>query len=172
MQLWKHLQKHPQAHAIVGLIVLTLYPGITNADYIRFATTARDPGVGRVISYEILGPTNHPLPILYVSIKRFPTWNDEFLIVLPTQGYSAISEYTKGRIARSECPGTGLMGVGYAVRITKRDNPLVHSCILQKAMACEYFSGVLQIPGISWKPTERKLIADFMAELPCDARAL
>jgi hypothetical protein len=159
-----------RAHArqIVGVALLLLLADTATADSVRFAITARDPGATRLISYEILGPRNHSLPIAYVSTQRFATWQDEFLVVLPLRRYSVISEYTQARLDQTDCPGKELIGVEYAVRITKHDKPRTEHCILQKAMACDYLAGVLELSGIEWRATERKRIADFTAELRCN----
>jgi hypothetical protein len=168
MPLRSQIHEHTLARIITAVVLLNLFAATSHADFIRVATTARDPGVSRVIALDIFGATNHPLPILYLSTKRFPTWRGESLIVLPPQRYIVLAEYTQGRIAGSDCPGQELMSVGYAVRITLRDKPLVQRCILQKPMACEYLAAILNIPGLEWRPNEHKQIADFMVEFACD----
>jgi hypothetical protein len=168
MKFRKLIQEGTRARLVVGLALLVFHTGITTADSVGTASSARDPSVTRFISYEILGPTNHPFPIVYLSTQHFATRLNEFLAVLPQRRYSVVSEYTQARIARNDCPGKELVGVGYAARITERDKKRKEQCVLQKAMACDYLAGVLQLPGIDWKDTERKRIADFMAELSCN----
>jgi hypothetical protein len=48
---------------------LAICCSITNADERSFSLEGRDPGVERWISYEILGPSNHPYPIVYLSTR-------------------------------------------------------------------------------------------------------
>jgi hypothetical protein len=89
----------------IALMASIICIGIATAEDIYLAGEARDPGVARWISYEILGPRNHPLPIVYVSTQRFKTMSDEHLVVLPPARYDVISAYTEARIARPDCPG-------------------------------------------------------------------
>jgi hypothetical protein len=152
-------------------IVLTaslVCTSITTAEDISLSLFARDPGVEHWIWYEILGPRNHPLPIVYLSTQHFKTRRNEFLVVLPAARYGIISEYTKARIARTDCPGEEPRGnVWYTVEIAEHDEKHTQRCVLPRALACNYLSGVLALSGVDWTAVERRPITDLMLEVRC-----
>jgi hypothetical protein len=131
---------------------------------------ARDPGTQRWISYEILGPRNHPFPIIYLSTQSFkPTW-DEFPVVVQPARYDMLAAYTRARIARPDCPGKWPVGnVWYAVQVIERDEEYVGNCVLPQALACNYLSGVVNLPGINWTASELRPITLFMSNVRCDS---
>ena len=93
---------------LVTALATFLVCGIATSDNSRIALEGRDPGVKRWISYEIVGPRNHPFPIVYLSTLHFETWLAEFLIVLPEPRYDIVAADTQARIARPDCPGKAL----------------------------------------------------------------
>jgi hypothetical protein len=154
------------AIALAASLVCT---SVTTAEDVYLAGEARDPGVKRWISYEILGPRNHPLPIVYLSTQPFKTMSDELLVVLPPARYDVISAYTQGRIARTDCPGEEPRGnVWYTIKIAEHNEKHTQSCVLPQALACDYLSGVLKLSGVNWTATERRPVTHFMAEVKCD----
>ncbi len=154
----------------IALTALIFCTSITSAEDIYLAGEARDPGVTRWISYEILGPRNHPLPIVYFSTQRFKTMSDEHLVVLPSARYEVISAYTRARIARTDCPGEEpRANVWYAVKIAEHDEKHTQRCVLPQASACDYLSGVVKLSGIKWTAKELQPITDFILEVRCDA---
>ena len=88
-----------------AMTVLLVCTSVASAEGLQLAGAARDPGVKRWIWYQIIGPRNHPLPIVYISTQSFKRMADEFLIVLPLAKYQVVSAYTQARIARTDCPG-------------------------------------------------------------------
>lgn len=142
---------------------------VTTADTPRIPDQARNPGVKRWISYEIIGPRNHPFPIVYLSTQEFEILRGESLIVLPQQRYDIISADTQARIARPDCPGNEAVGpVWYSVKITAHEKHTRH-CVLPRALACHYLSGVVKLSGINWTVAELRPITDFMEEDACNA---
>jgi hypothetical protein len=157
----------------IALMVSSICIGIATAEDIYLAGEARDPGVTRWISYEILGPRNHPLPIVYLSTQRFKTMSDEHLVVLPPARYDVISAYTRARTARTDCPGEEPRGnVWYTVKIAEHNEKYTQHCVLPQALACDYLSGVLRLPGVNLTATERRPITNFMAEVKCDTSSI
>jgi hypothetical protein len=153
----------------ITLMASILCIGLAAAEDVYLAGEARDPGVTRWISYEILGPRNHPLPIVYLSTQPFKTMSDERLVVLPPARYDVVSAYTRARIARADCPGEEPRGnTWYTVKIAEHHGKQTQRCVLPQTLACGYLSGVLNLSGISLTATERRPIANFMAEVKCD----
>ena len=156
----------------IAVTLSLIYISITAADTIRIAAEARDPGVKRWISYDILGNRNHPFPIVYFSTQHFKTWVGEFLIVLPQQRYDVLSAYTQARIARDDCPGPEHVGdVWYTVRVIEHKKR-TQRCVLPQGSACDYLSGVEKLSGINWTTSEVRTITDFVAEVRCNEHAL
>ena len=154
----------------VALTALIFCTSITSAEEISLSLFARDPGVERWIWYQILGPQNHPLPIIYLSTQHFKTRTNEFLIVLPPARYDIISAYTQARIARPGCPGEEPRGnVSYTVEIAEHHENHTRRCVLPQALACDYLSSVVKLSGINWTAKELKPITDFMLEVRCDS---
>jgi hypothetical protein len=153
----------------IALTASIISTSITAAEDLSIPLFARDPGVKRWIWYEILGPRNHPLPIVYLSTQPFKTRRGEFLIVLPPTRYDIISAYTRARIARPDCPGKEPAGdVWYTVEIAEHDEKHTRRCVLPQALACDYLSGVVKLSGINWTPTELQPITEFMMEIRCN----
>jgi hypothetical protein len=157
------------AAALVASIICI---GVTSAKEISPAVEARDPGVGRWIWYQVLGPRNSPFTIVYFSTRRFTTTMGEHLIVLPLHRYDLISAYTQSRLARSDCPGEFPAGnIWYTVQIAEHNKGQTRQCILPKKMACDYLSGVVKLRGINWSAKEIQPIVGFMAQIKCKIRA-
>lgn len=153
----------------VALTALLFCVSTSSAENVSFSLFARDPGVGRWIWYQILGPQNHPLPIIYLSTQHFKTRANEFLIVLPPARYAIIAAHTQARVARPDCPGEEPRGdVLNTVEIAEHDEKHTQRCVLPQALACEYLSGVVKLSGIHWAAKELKPITDFMLEVRCD----
>lgn len=163
----------PSRFAIV-LTASVMCTGMAAAQDFELAGVGRDPGVERWIWYEIVGPRNHPLPIVYISTQPFKTMSDELLVVLPPARFDVISTYTRARIARPDCPGKvptrKTRATWYTVVMTQHEKGLTRSCVLPRAKACNDFSGALKLPGIHWTTAERGPITLFMAEVTCNAR--
>jgi hypothetical protein len=154
------------------LVVLTTSiigaSGTTAKDF-YLAGEARDPGVKRWIWYQIVGPRNHPLPIVYLSTQPFKTMSDEILIVLPPARYDFISAYTQARIAHTDCSGERLhQGAWHAIEIAEHNEKHTQHCILPQALACDYLSGVFSLSGIKWTTTEKRTLTRFMLEVQCN----
>jgi hypothetical protein len=152
----------------IGLSLLMICTGIVSADTFTPAVSARDPGVPHSISYEILGPRNHPFPIVYLSTRHFGTKLGEFLVVLPKTRFDILSAYTRARIARPDCPGAEPVGdVWYTVKITEHDKKRTRGCVLLQALACDYLSGVVKLSDVNWTAEELRPITNFMGEVGC-----
>jgi hypothetical protein len=153
-----------------AMTVLLVCTSVASAQSIPLAGWARDPGVKRWISYQIIGPRNHPLPIVYISTQSFKRMMDEDLIVLPAKRYDIISSYTQARLSHADCPGERPRGdVWYSVKIALHDKKHSATCVLPQASACSHLSGVLKLSGIELSATERRPIANFMAEIECES---
>lgn len=155
------------------LTSLAIYCGATSAQPASWSLQGRDPGVERWISYEILGPSNHPYPIAYLSTRPFETTRNEFLAVLSTAKFDVISENTLARISRDDCPGEAPHSnyIWYTVKISRRDGTPVHYCILPQKQACDYLTGVIRLVRDSWTPEELRPLTIFVGEIHCDAEA-
>jgi hypothetical protein len=152
------------------LTSLAIYSGATSAQPASWSLKGRDPGVGRWISYEILGPSNHPYPISYLSTRSFATKRNEFLTVLPDEKFAAISENTLARISRGDCPGKNPQGdIWYTVKISRQDGTPIQNCILPQKQACDYLTGVIRLLRDSWTPEELRPLTIFVGEIHCDA---
>jgi hypothetical protein len=151
-----------------ALTLSIICTSITTADNFYFQATARDPGVKHWISYQILGPRNHPFPIVYISTRHFTTTLPEILIVLPNRRYDILSAYTQARIIRSDCPGEGpIDDIGYTFEIAERVERRTQRCVLPQASACDYLSGAAKLSGINWTAEELRPITDFMLTMRC-----
>ena len=152
--------------------LLAIYCAVTSAQPASWSLEGRDPGVQRWISYEILGPSNHPDPIAYLSTRSFETTRNEFLAVLSTAKFDAISENTLERINGDDCPGKNPQGnIWYTVKISRRDGTPLQNCILPQKQACEYLTGVIRLVRDSWTPEELRPLTIFVGELWCDSKA-
>lgn len=140
----------------------------TPANEIYFASQARDPGVKRWIWYQVLGPRNSPLTIVYLSTERFKTMGGEDLVVLPPNRFHRISSYTESRMVHSDCPGdTAQAQAWYAVQIAVHERARTRQCILPQRSACQYFSGARYLHGVNWTAEELQPIIRFMAQIKC-----
>jgi hypothetical protein len=154
---------------LIALTASIICTSSTIARDFYLAGEARDPGVKRWIWYQIVGPRNHPLPIVYLSTQPFKTMSDELLIVLSPAKYDIISAYTRVRIARADCPGEELRRGGwYTVEIAQYNEKHTQRCMLPQVLACDYLSGVLNLSGINWTATERRTLTHFMSEVRCN----
>jgi hypothetical protein len=146
---------------------------ITNAVQITYAASSGGRDVEHLISYTILGPRDHPFPIVYVSDQHFPTNRGEFLVVLPQARFDIFSAYTRARLSRPDCPGQEPVGnVWYTVQIAQQDKEMMYGCALLQALACDYLSDVVNLPGINWTAEELKPITDFVLEIRCGPRRI
>lgn len=150
-------------------LLMICWSNSTAADF-SFPVVARDPGVNHWISYQILGPRNHPFPMVYISTRHFKTTPPEFIIVMPQKKYGIISAYTQARMARADCPGKEPVGnVWHSVEIAEHDKKAGRQCVLPQAMACEYFSAVVSLVGIAWTAEKLRPINDFNQEIDCSS---
>jgi len=144
---------------------------ITAAGNLPLTDQARDPGVKRWIWYQILGPRDHPFPIVYLSTERFGLTPVESLILLPEAKYRLVAAYTRARIASPECPGkTPPPDVWYVIEIAQHDDDQTLHCILPKAEACNYLSGVMSLRGMNWSVATSQPISELLWEARCKAR--
>jgi hypothetical protein len=128
----------------------------------------RTPPVNRWIGYQILGSSNHPVPMVYLSVERFDLRAAEFLTVLQPARYDIISKFTRERIARPDCPGEAPTGdVLHSVEVADHDNEETRICILPQRTACEYLSGAVKLRGMDWAAKELAPITDVMEEMGC-----
>jgi hypothetical protein len=136
-----------------------------------YVLQARDPGVGRWIFYQIVGPSNHPYPILYFSTSSFETARNEFLTVLSKQDFEALSRSTKARIDQSDCPGEMPRSnfIWYTVQISRRDRGPVKTCFIPQNKACEYLFSMLQLAQRTWSADQFHPLDIFFAEVQCGA---
>jgi hypothetical protein len=153
---------------IIVLTLISFYVGTVIAGTFSVAASARDPGVAHLISYEILGPRNHPFPIVYLSTRYFHTTLGEFVVVLPKTRFDVVSAYTQARFARPDCPGEPPIGdIWYTVKITEHNKKRTRACVLPQASACEYLLGVAKLEGMDWTRKELQPIRDFGLEAKC-----
>lgn len=153
----------------IALMTSIICMSTASAVDIELAGGARNPGVERWIRYQIVGPRNHPLPIVYLSTRTFKTMADERLIVLPPKRYDIISAHARARVALADCPGEMPRGdVWYSVEIAVHGEKHAARCVLPQASACNYLTDLLKLPGIDLTATERRPIANFMEEAGCD----
>jgi hypothetical protein len=153
--------------------LLAICCSFTNAQEPSFSSESRDPGVARWISYEILGPNNHPYPIVYLSTQSFKTRLNEFLTVLPEARFDAISENTRARINGDNCPGKypHTNDDWYTVKISRQDRTPIQYCILPQKQACAYLTAVVKLVQGSWTADELRPLTIFVGEIRCDAEA-
>lgn len=149
------------------LTLSVICANVTAAGAPPFALLARDPGVKRWIWYQILGPQNHPLPIVYISTQHFKTMRNEYLIVLSPARYDIVSAYTHARLARPDCPGKKPAVNVNIVEIAEHEENHTQRCVLPRPLVCDYLSGVVKLSGVNWTGTERRPINYFMAEAFC-----
>lgn len=139
-----------------------------SAGVIHFAWQARDPGVKRWIWYQVLGPSNSPYEIVYLSTQHFKTYIGEHLVVLPPARYDVVFSYTQARMARSDCPGDkALEREWYAGQIAEQDMGRTRECMLPQQSMCEYLSGVEKLRRVNWTAGELRPITDFMTQIKC-----
>jgi hypothetical protein len=157
---------------VVALTSWIICNRIAVAEDLRVSIFARDPGVARWTWFQILGPRNHPFPIVYLSTQPFMTKQNEFLIVLPAKRYDIFFEDTQVRISRADCPGAEPRGnVWYTVEVVQHDKNGTQRCILPQASACYYLSSVVRLSGVNWSATELRPITGFMSEIECGTRS-
>jgi len=149
-------------------LALIVVAGLTAAEGIWLVMDARNPGVENWISYDIVGPRNHPLPILYFSARRFKTAANEHLIVLRPARQEVVTAYTDARITRADCPGEEPRVDGpYAIRIKEHHGRRTQRCVLPRPGACEYLSGLVRLPAIQWSEQELGVVDAFVDEFEC-----
>jgi hypothetical protein len=160
-----------QSHLLAAL--LALYCVATQAQGNSFAHEGRDPGVERWISYAIVGPSDSPYPFVYLTTHPFTSMRNEFVTVLADSRFDSVSEYTRARIARDDCPGTYPQSnlIWYSVKITLRDGGQTQYCILPRKATCEFLNAVTQHVEESWTADERRDLAMFGSAIYCDAKA-
>jgi hypothetical protein len=128
----------------------------------------RDPAVEHWISYEILGPRDHPYPITYLSTRRFKVNSLEFLLVLARRDYARIAQFTTAQFAQPECPGTmPAEDVWRSVEVTVHNKSGTQKCILPQKLACKYLSGVAKRDGLNFTSDEASAIRIFMGAEQC-----
>jgi len=139
------------------------------ADDFSFQAASRDPGVHQWIAYQIVGPRNHPSPIVYVTTRHFKTKLPEFLLVLPKWRYALLSAYTNARIVGPACRAAPVDDIGYTFEIARRVEKRVQRCDLPKATACAYLAGVVGLSGVNWTRYELQPFTDFMLTMQCES---
>lgn len=151
------------------LLTMALTAGeFLEAETVRLSTTGRDPGVSRWISYEMLGPRNYPVTIVYLSIQKFKTYSPEGLILLEPSRYDIISSYTQKRIAQNDClrgPHSG--DAWYTVKVTQHEKQTT-ACALPQRAACGYLANVVHLAGMQWTSDELGPIKTFISEVECN----
>jgi hypothetical protein len=125
-----------------------------------------DPGVNHWIGYMIIGPMNHPFPVVYIVRQNIKIPWPEFLTVLPQRPYQTVSAFTRAQMGRSEC----LRGVPpdwrlYEVKIFVHTPKGTRTCILPIATGRNYLAGVIGLRNISWSEKELRPINYFMDEV-------
>lgn len=153
--------------------ILAIHWIATNAQAPSFSLEGRDPGVERWISYEILGPSNHPYPIIYLATHPFKTRTPELLTLLSETKFDAVSELTQGWIHRDGCPGSfpNSNDVWYSVKLSRHDAAPIQYCILPQIVACDYLNAVAAQVHASWTRAELRSVEIFMEAVHCDAKA-
>jgi hypothetical protein len=153
----------------IALTLIVICTNCTTTDGPSFAITGRDPGVKRWISYEVLGPRNGLLPIVYLSTQHFKLTRPEFLTVLPQARYDIVAAYTQARFASNDCPGDkALADVDYSVMVSQGEGGNIRRCVLPKASACDYLLGIVNLPGMNWTAKELQPITLFMGVDGCN----
>ena len=154
---------------VAAILAMSLFhQAVFAADPLKFTLGARDPGVGQWVSYEIVGPRNHPYPIVYISTEHFETLIPEFLIVLPQTEYGAVSRYTQSQLERRDCPGEKqARSAWYSVELVEHRATGTQRCVLPQRRACGHLSGLLALPGVEWHADERKPIELLVEEAGC-----
>ncbi len=154
----------------LALMMLIVGVSVSSADSVKFAIAARDPGVSQWISFEILGPQNHPYPIVYISTEHFETMMPEFLIVLPPDRYRALSDYEQAHFGRPECLGADASdNLWYSVEIVEGGRVGVQRCALPQALACASLSETIGLSSVHWTAEEVSPIKLLMNVAKCTA---
>jgi hypothetical protein len=126
-----------------------------------------DSHIKRWIRYVIVGQQNHPFPIVFFSPQKFkPKTALEQLIVLPDSEYKSLSAFsrtqpcTKQERRPMNDPGSG-------GDITEHNGTETTRCALLLVDACNYLSGIIELPNIRWTPAQLKLIQRVAMETNC-----
>jgi hypothetical protein len=153
----------------IAMFVAVLLFGETAADTFTIHSVPTAPStIKRWIAYQMLGPIDHPHPIVYITTRHFDTTVGELLITLSRPMYERIAKYTQARIDDPDCPGdASLRKASYSIEITQHEGVETHACVLPQALACEYLSGIGKLSGVDLKGGNLKPMANFIMDLRC-----
>jgi hypothetical protein len=156
---------------LFALVCLTLLTPSVIADTFVMPpseATPPDASVTHWIWYQFLGPRNHLSPIIYISTRRFDTHLPEVLIVMTRPRFDIVASYTRSRIARPDC-STALPYPyqRYTFDLVEHDRGATQRCVIPRASACEYFTGLRKLPKMNWARAELDPINRFISELGC-----
>jgi hypothetical protein len=133
-----------------------------------FEATPPNDSVTHWIWYQILGPRNHPVPIIYISTRRFDTHLPEVLIVISRTRFHNVAMYTQSRIARLDCStAVPYPYPAYTVDLVEHNGEATQRCVIPKTSACDYFAGLKELPNMNWSEAEFDPINKFIRELGC-----
>lgn len=150
------------------LAILTLGSTIASADTNTYRFAARDPGVKRWLSYEVLGVVNHPFPILYVSTERFELDRPEYLVVLPPAQFDAVTAFTQARLKAGRCLSEEPIGYDIdTVDIKGRDETRTSHCIVPPSLVCDYFLGLRGLSDVHWSAEDLQSLQMMADEVRC-----
>ena len=130
-----------------------------------FGTTP-NTSVKHWIKYVVVGPSNHPFPIVQKSTRRHKTigFSEELLVVTPAT-YSVLARFTQSSIASGTCD-MPLPPPWYTVQISEHEAGHDYMCTMLQTPACQYLFGVLRLPHI-WTKAETTAITGFIEEIKC-----
>ena len=135
-----------------------------------FASPA-DSSVRDWIWYQILGNSNHPFPIVYISTSHFETARNEFLIVLPQPKYGAIAQATQTEILSPSCAASDrshdLPTEWYTVEVAKHHSKQTQKCRVGRGDACAFLRKISTLPNVGWTAAERKPMDLITSDVCC-----
>lgn len=152
---------HMKASAGGGASSKELGPASSRPTY---AQRWRSP---HIISYNIYGNVNAPWPSVEITTQRIVA-PPAFLVVLPFARYTRVSALTRKLLAVTDCLRTAdFDSERYYLGIDERDHDQTVKCAVAVTVGCRYLSEVVELPGISWTPTEIQPVTSFMDTIGC-----
>lgn len=128
--------------------------------YTRYGSLP-DRSVKNWIRLKIIGASDHPLPIIWISPVEFERHDPEVLIVLPGDEYEVFSAFV--RLNRCSFDYKLIAGRG-TVAVTKYAGGVsTVLCVLPPESARVYLSKILALSHIRWTKTKSQSLRSFGA---------
>jgi len=123
-----------------------------------------DASVPEWIRFSIQGDRDRMLPIVWISTMNFPKEFPEFVVVLKSQEYAALSQFVRS----NRCHVEQTLPIPRMLQSTEYSQGKTEIlCRFTPHGACIYLERILLLPEISWPLNSSEPIRKQAAELGC-----